>query len=159
MMKIKSFLFALFIVLFVGCSNLKVDYDESSVTVATFNSEWLGDGIDDRNERTEYEYKMIAEVIAGTGADIIGLQEVENEKAIERIIKYLPNYKYIIGNTGWIQNPAVIFRDTVKVVKIEDYAPLAVKEGKTRAGLVLDVKKGNFDFRMMVVHFKSTSRF
>lgn len=155
----KIILFLLVTFLFSSCSTTKFQRDESMLIIGTFNMEWLGDGVDDRVSRSEYDYKRLADIIKDTHIDVIGLQEVENDIAVERIMKYLPGYKYIIGNTGYIQNPAIIYRDTVKILSYDNYKPLDVQSGRTRAGLALTVKKGNFDFNMMIVHFKSTSRY
>jgi exonuclease III len=42
---------------------------------------------------------------------------------------------------------------------IEHYMPLVVDSGKTRPGLIVQCKAGNFDWMMMIVHLKSSSRF
>jgi len=156
---IKKVLILLSLVFIISCNSTKVDYDNTTIKVGTFNLEWLGDGIDDRKQRSDYDYKMIADLVKESGADIIGLQEIENATALDKLIKHLPGFKYIVGETGYVQNPAVIFRDSLSVKFVENYQPLAVKPQRTRAGLVVEVKKGNFDFVMMVVHFKSTSRY
>lgn len=142
----------------LSCNKVSFDKKET-VVVGTFNVEWLGDGADDRKVRSERDYKRLAEVIMNTEADILGLQEIENEAALKRVMKYLPDYKYIMGSTGYIQNPAVVYKNDVSVNFIENYESLAVVKNKSRAGLVVSVKKGNFDWVMMVVHLKSTSRF
>ena len=147
-------------VLIVATSCTKVSFDkQQTVVVGTFNMEWLGDGIDDRIKRSERDYERLAEVIENTNADVLGLQEIENEDALKRIMKYLPDFSYIMGSTGYIQNPAVVFRKDVEVKFHEHYQPLAVVKNKSRAGLVVSVRKGNFDWTMMVVHLKSTSRY
>ncbi len=156
----KNYVLIIIVSLWISsCNNYKVEYDENAITVASFNLEWFGDGIKDRNERSDYDCRRIAELIVDTGADIIGLQEIENKQAMERLMKFLPGYKYMLGETGYIQNPAILYRDTVKVEFVENYQPMVVKKDRTRAGLVVKAKKGNFDFLIMVVHFKSTSRY
>lgn len=155
----KKIFLSLIFVLFVGCSSKPTKYDFNTIRIATFNIEWLGDGIDDRKNRTESDYERIADVIRKIDADVIGVQEIENEQALLKVMTFLPGYSYIMGNTGWIQNPAVIYKNDINVKYIMDYSPLAVKDNKTRSGLWVKVKKGNFDFYMMVVHFKSTSSF
>ena len=83
----------LLIVLIVATSCTKVSFDkQQTVVVGTFNMEWLGDGIDDRIKRSERDYERLAEVIENTNADVLGLQEIENEAALKRIMKYLPEY-------------------------------------------------------------------
>ncbi len=155
----KKVFFSIIITLLVGCSSKPTRYDFDTIRIATFNIEWLGDGIDDNKKRSDSDYERIAEVIRKIDADVVGVQEIENQQALLKVMNYLPGYSYVIGNTGWIQNAAVIFKSDVEVKYIMDYSPLLVKENKTRSGLWVEVKKGNFDFYMMVVHFKSTSSF
>jgi endonuclease/exonuclease/phosphatase family metal-dependent hydrolase len=158
MMYKRIIILVLLLISFNSCSKVAPNKTQS-VVVGTFNVEWLGDGIDDRNKRSERDYERLAEVIENTEADVLGLEEVENEDALKKVMKYLPDYGYFIGSTGYIQNPAVVFKKDVEVKFIENYEPLAVVKNRTRAGLVVSVKKGNFDWIMMVVHLKSTSRY
>ncbi len=151
--------FVLSLFFIFSCSTKPVKYEFETIRIATFNIEWLGDGIDDKKMREESDYLRIAEVIEKLDADLIGLQEIENEKALLKLMVHLPDFSYVMGNTGWVQNPAIIFRKNIDVRFVNNYQPLAVKENKTRAGLWVKVRKENFDFHMMVVHFKSTSSF
>ncbi len=144
-----------------SCSTLSVrePCGDDCVSIGTFNIEWLGDGIDDNKPRTDDEYKRIAEVIKDTKFEVIGLQEIENAEALDKIIKYLPGYKYHISSGYAKQNVAVLFKDNIDLQYVGDYAPIAVKDGRTRPGMFLKARKGNFDWYMMVVHFKATSRY
>jgi endonuclease/exonuclease/phosphatase family metal-dependent hydrolase len=158
-MKIRIFLLALIISCFVSCKTQKKDLSQNTISIGTFNIEWLGDGVDDTNPRKDADYKRIAETIQDLDVDILGVEEIENQDALNKVLTYLPEYKSLIGNTGSKQNTAVFFKDGLDVKKIEDYKSLDVQVGKTRSGLMISAKKGNFDFIMMVVHLKSTSRF
>jgi len=151
---------AIFIISISLFSCSKVNFDKNqTVVVGTFNMEWLGDGENDTKKRSEKDYQRLAEVIENTGADILGLEEIENETALKKVLKYLPEYDFLIGNTGSRQNPAVVFKKGIEVKFIENYEQLAVVKKKSRAGLIISAKKGNFDWLMMVVHLKSTSRY
>jgi hypothetical protein len=129
------------------------------VTIGTFNMEWLGDGINDRKDRTEDDYRRIADVITNSGIDVIGVQEIENAAALERVIKYLPDFDFILGKGGKAQKVGIIYRKNISVISLGDYQPIEVAVNRTRPGLVAQCKAGNFDWIMMVVHLKSTSRF
>ncbi|MFN8366227.1 MAG: endonuclease/exonuclease/phosphatase family protein [Candidatus Kapaibacterium sp.] len=130
-----------------------------TVTVATFNMEWLGDGnADDKKPRTEADYKRIAEVIEKCNADIIGVEEVENGEALAKVLKYVDGYSYYIGKAGRQQNVGVLYRNTVTVTNPQEYMPVATRGERNRPGFVVNCRKGNFDWTMMVLHLKSTSR-
>jgi predicted extracellular nuclease len=133
--------------------------DPSSVKVGTFNVAWLGDGVRDRTDRTEEDYRTIADVIAQSNPDVLGIEEIENGAAVERVLKYLPGYKYFVGKKGAAQNVGVLFKNEITVTPVGEYMPVSVRPGRTRPGYVVNCKKGNFDWLMMTVHFKSTSRY
>ncbi len=134
--------------------------DKGKVTVGTFNIAWLGDGTEeDKEHRSEDDYKHIADVIRDANPDVLGVEEIENGAAVERIFKYLPGYKYIVGKEGGQQNVGFIIREEVAVELVEEYMPIVIERGRNRPGLVVRCKAGNFDWIMMVVHFKSSSRY
>ncbi|MGE5481145.1 MAG: endonuclease/exonuclease/phosphatase family protein [Chloroflexota bacterium] len=146
-----------------GCAKKEVSQDrksnDSEIVVVTYNAEWLGDGVRDRKDRSEEDYKLMAEQLLETDGDVIGMQEVESQEALNRLIKYMPDYSGYVGDMGGQQNLAVLHRKDVTVQWIEEYMPVAIIPKRNRPGALAYVKKGNFDFLMMVVHFKSTSRY
>lgn len=160
MSNLKRFLLLLsLLALFASCRDGYRQRTENYLTIGTFNIEWLGDNINDRNERTDVDYRLIAEIINNTGADILALQEIENENALDIIMQYLPEFSYFLGKEGRQQNVGVIFKKTISAKFIEEYMPLAIEPKRNRPGLIAEFKVGKFEFIIMSVHFKSTSRF
>jgi endonuclease/exonuclease/phosphatase family metal-dependent hydrolase len=160
----KIFLFLLISLTAVnfGCQTNQyvISPDQNTITLATFNVEWLGDGIHDTKPRTSADYEKIAKIIYMTNADIIALQEVENDQAMELVSKYLVGYHYYVSGDGeGKQNTAILYNPNLEIRIVGNYEPLDVKKHRTRAGLLSYVKKGNFDFILMDVHLKSTSRY
>ena len=149
---------ALTTLIIVACQSPQGSPD-TTVTVGTFNIEWLGDGLDDKKPRTDQECLLIADVIARSGADVLGVQEIENEGALRRVLRYLQSYDGFVVDAGIKQNVGVIYRRGVDVSKSGVFEPLALGRSGMRPGLVLNCKKGAFDWTMMVVHLKSTSRY
>jgi endonuclease/exonuclease/phosphatase family metal-dependent hydrolase len=129
------------------------------LTLGTFNIEWLGDGVNDRNPRTDSELQRIAELIRQAGVDILGVQEVENERALQRLLRYLPEFQGAVGSLGGQQNVGILYRRGLEVRILGEYTPLIVQPGRTRPGFVVYCRVGNADFYLMVVHLKSTSRY
>jgi endonuclease/exonuclease/phosphatase family metal-dependent hydrolase len=151
------FAFSFFI---FGCNeNKKFVYssDPNYITIATLNCEWLGDGINDNNPRSAEDYENLAKVIADTKANLIALQEVENPKALRKILQYLPDYKYICGKGESKQKLAFLYGPDIKIFQFKEYPPLNVEFLTTRPGLLAYCQKGNLDFWIMDVHLKSTS--
>ncbi|MEY3386549.1 MAG: hypothetical protein RIR53_1360 [Bacteroidota bacterium] len=128
------------------------------VVVGTFNIEWLGDGADDLKPRTEDDLRRIADVIDRSGADILGVQEIENSTALKRLLAFLPDHDGFVTELDIKQNVGVVYRKDVGVRRVETYMPLTMGIDRMRAGLVVSCRKGAFDWLMMVVHLKSTSR-
>ncbi len=137
----------------------EVAFDDDDICVATFNIAWLGDGKSDRIDRIEEDYKNVADVISQIEADVIALQEIENDAAIKRVLKYLPQYDYFIDNNAGAQNVGLIYNRELEVEILDVYEPVTTGNKRLRPGLWARIKKGNFDFYAMVVHFKSTSRY
>lgn len=142
-----------------SCSKPGVIKAGDTITVGTFNVEWLGDGSDDdKIQRSEEDYKNLAAVIEESGADVLGLEEVENPAALQRVLKYLNGYSFYVGSSARQQNVGVLYKNTVQVSNPVEYMPVATRPNRNRPGFVVQCKKGNFDWIMMVVHFKSSSR-
>jgi exonuclease III len=150
-------LFLLFSVLWMSC--MQARDNDTVVTIGTFNMEWLGDGDSlDIKKRTEQDYKNVALVIEQTGADVLGIEEIENDAAIRRVLRYLPGYSFQLGSHGRAQNVGVLYKSTVSVRAGFEYMPVATRGDRNRPGYVVECSKGNFAWTMMVVHLKSTSR-
>ncbi len=153
--------------LLLSCSKKKLDetasysngFKKSEITIGTFNMEWFGDGVNDRIDRVEIDYKHFAEIFKKMDADIIGLQEIENPEAMQRVLKYLPDYSYFLTIEGGQQKCGVLFKKSIKVNIVNEYSPLAVDGRRTRPGLLVSAKAGNFNFLLMIVHLKSSSHF
>lgn len=166
-MKLKFFVFIFLSFVFTSCEKCSREQSQKQtqktsdkeITIGTFNIEWLGDGINDRVERNENDYKNIARLIDESKCDIIGVQEIENFNALEKLIKYLPDFSFYLSRDNAPQKVGLLYRKNIKVRLLGDYSPLEVEVDRTRPGIYLAVKKGNFDFIVLVVHFKATSRF
>lgn len=164
MFNLKIFKFIILIALFLfGCKSDSQPGDKNTpkkyLTVATFNVEWLGDMLNDRIDRIPEDYKLIAEIILKTDADIIALQEIENEKAIKLLTNYIKGFRYFVGKKGGKQNLGLLYKKNIEVKNIKEHTPLIVEADRTRPGLIFECKVGNYDFIGMVVHYKSSSRY
>lgn len=134
-------------------------FTNNQLIVSTFNVEWLGDGEKDRKKRAEKDYKNIASVISEIGADIIGLQEIENKKAVEKILKYIKGYSYVMAPIKSGQNVVFLYSNNLKIKRTFSSDRIDVEGRSTRPAIVIEAKKGNFDFVVTNVHFKSSSHF
>jgi endonuclease/exonuclease/phosphatase family metal-dependent hydrolase len=143
---------------------------QQTVTVGTFNIAWLGDGMGDRMARTEADIQRIAEVIRDANADVLALQEIENEEALKRVVRLLPEYRFVMPTASATnaskQRLAVLFKHFVALTPLGEYTPLAIDAVRHRAGFVVRCSvvssswfsRDSLQWVMMVVHFKSTSQ-
>jgi len=133
------------------------------LTIGTYNTEWLGDGVKDRNLRTNNELIKIANMLSSLEADVIGVQEIENEIAMESVVSKMKGYKYYVCqlNKKSKQRLGIIYKTIINIKNIKAYTPLLVPQYgvSLRPGLIFNVEKNGVDFLCMLVHLKSTSKY
>ncbi|MHC9544876.1 MAG: endonuclease/exonuclease/phosphatase family protein [Vulcanimicrobiota bacterium] len=152
----------------VHTSSVAVGDSKSTVSIGTFNVNWLGgEAGGGMKPRKEADYKDIASLIKDSGASVMGLEEVGSEDAIKRLINYLPGYDFVIGTTGvrdgGKSQKLVVLYDTAKVQcdksSVEELKDVMVPEiageGRLRAPLAVKMKADNFDFTLVVCHMKA----
>jgi endonuclease/exonuclease/phosphatase family metal-dependent hydrolase len=154
-----SFLLLIFTLVFVSCTDSKETFNDTQLTVGTFNIAWLGDGIKDMRPRSKTDYIHIAEVILETGADVLSLQEIEIDDALDIIITNLDGFDYKIFEVSGSMNIALLYKDFINIEDCSVYYPLMLIEGRHRPGLYTEFSVNGFRCKMLGVHFKSTSRY
>jgi endonuclease/exonuclease/phosphatase family metal-dependent hydrolase len=139
---------------------------QDPITLGTFNIEWLGDNTpDDRKIRTETDDMRLREVLRDADADVLAVQEIENEQAFKRVLSAFSanksddkEYHFVMSTTGGKQRVGLLYRKPVELVQVREITRIAVEEGRTRAGLLGLFRVGNVEWFMLAVHLKSTSR-
>ena len=154
----KHFKYTLCLILLSGllfsCSK-----SNDKLVIGTFNIKWLGDGKNDRLERSDADYDRISTLIGEIDADILALQEIENKAALSRLSSKLDNYQFKIVNDDYPQKTAYLVKNEIDIVNTGCYFPIEVIPGDTRPGFYLAVKYKNEKIHLMNLHFKSTSRY
>lgn len=158
-MKKHIFILLAFIIFLASCEKKSFVPTSDNITITTFNMSWLGDGYKDKIERTDEDYENFASIIKSLNSDIVACQEIENGRAIQKILNYLPDYKYFISKLGNAQKLAVIYKKDLILSNIQEIRDLALGTNSHRPGLSFYVKKNNFDFEVINVHLKSTSHY
>ncbi|MCD4784678.1 MAG: hypothetical protein K8T10_12730 [Candidatus Eremiobacteraeota bacterium] len=132
--------------------NLKKDDLDKKATIGTFNIEWLG-----VKKRSEEDYKNIAQVIKDSGASLLGIQEIARIDGLRRVMKYLPDFGYILGKSGQQMVGVLFDKDRVKydVNSIEQLEDVTLGNPGLRPPISVDMKVDNFDFNFVVMHLKS----
>lgn len=148
----------------IGCL-LHACQASKSITIGTFNIEWLGDNTaDDRKIRTGADDNLLRTVLRDANADILAVQEIENEQALQRLVVPSPQpdtslqYRFILGSTGGKQRVGFLYRPSVELVWSREITSIAVETGRTRAGLLGLFRSGAASVLVMTVHLKASSR-
>lgn len=141
-----------FFLLLIGCSS------HNELTIGTFNLEWLGDGINDKNERTDLDYNHIKEVIKTLDLDILALQEIENRNALKKIID-TDKYNILISSYPLKQKTALIINKNIQILDSFELSSISLGNDGLRPGLIAYCKYNGIDFFVGSFHFKSTSRY
>ncbi|CAD7286727.1 endonuclease/exonuclease/phosphatase family protein [Campylobacter suis] len=135
----------------------------STLKIATYNVENLFDGINNGNEYPDFRIEKgkwskqkasqkisrIREVLNALDADIIALQEVENEQILKELAK---GTKYTYVTFATTKN-APIGLGVLSKIRPEDSERFAVTGVKTRDILRLGFMFDNERFELFVVHF------
>ena len=84
--------------------------------IGTFNIDWLFDEYGaEYTPRTETDFEQIAALIRAIDVEVLALQEIDGEGAISRLGLPEP-WRAVVGDSGWSQNPALLYRaDRVQV--------------------------------------------
>ena len=126
--------------------------------------EWFGDNsADDHKPRSEADDELLAVVLGDIDADVLAVQEVENEQALKRLLLHTAEesgseYHFVLGASGGKQKVGFLYRKPVELVSVREVDAIAVEKGRTRAGLLALFRVGSFEWAMLAVHLKSTSR-
>ncbi|MBE3022264.1 endonuclease/exonuclease/phosphatase family protein [Campylobacter sp. 7477a] len=148
-----------FCVVFAFCQNIKI---------ATYNVENLFDGVNNCNEYSDFrigkgkwskekarqKLLRIKEVITALDADIIAIQEVENEEVLKELIAGT-NYKYINFSTS---KNAPVGLGVISKIKPSSSEAYKVHGIKTRDILRVKFKLQDGEFSLFVVHFPAFKR-
>lgn len=139
----------------------------ADIVVGSFNIQWLGDGVNDhmlrgKPKRGAADFERLRGVVAGLGADIIVLQEVENEAALRRILPGGGWQVFISGrktNPEWAQRVAIIARPGLQVRRLPDVKSLGLPnehgEPRLRYGVDVEISHGGRKFRLLGIHLKT----
>ncbi len=140
-------------------SNLKLageggkDGAPKTATVGTFNIEWLG-----QKQRTEEDYKQIAQVIKDSGASVLGVEEIADIEGLKSVMKHLPDHGYILGKSGKQMVGMIFDKNRVKydAKSIQVLDDVTLGNPNMRPPLSVDMKVDDkYDFNFTVMHLKA----
>jgi endonuclease/exonuclease/phosphatase family metal-dependent hydrolase len=122
----------------------------NEIKIASWNIAWLGSH--EYNKRTESDYIKLSNYAKQLDADVIALQEVENEVWARKV--FGDNYDYYFSTKDWVQRVGVAVKKSQGFTVIaKEYKALDV--GKVRNGMDVTLSKNGKTVRLLAVHLKS----
>jgi endonuclease/exonuclease/phosphatase family metal-dependent hydrolase len=130
---------------------------ETSLRIATWNIAHLYDSYPDRYRayaRTDEDFARLKKYADHLDADIIALQEVENEAVARRV--FGDGYDFIFSNRNNPQRVGFAIRKALIGHSVaKDYTPLGLNRAALRYGLDLTLNLDGQRLRLLNVHLKS----
>jgi len=120
------------------------------IKIASWNIAWLGSH--EYNERTEADYQKLSVYAKQLDADVIALQEVENEYWARKV--FGDDYDYYFSTKDWVQRVGVAVKKSQGfTVTSKEYTALDI--GKVRNGMDITLTRNGKTVRLLAVHLKS----
>lgn len=130
------------------CSSFISQADE--LKLSSWNIAWLGSH--EYNQRSETDYQKLAMYAKQLNADVIALQEVENEYWARKV--FGNDYDYYFSTKDWVQRVGVAIKKSQRfTVEAKEYKALDI--GKVRHGMDMTLTKNGKTLHLLAVHLKS----
>ncbi len=140
--------FILFIFVFSAATSQLSHSQE--IKIASWNISWLGSH--DYNKRSKSDYLKLARYAKTLNADVIALQEVENDVWAKKV--FGEDYRYFFSTKDWVQRVGVAIKKSSGLrLDAKEYQALDV--GNTRYGLDVTLTRHKHRLRLLIVHLKS----
>jgi endonuclease/exonuclease/phosphatase family metal-dependent hydrolase len=127
-----------------------------ALQLATFNASWLWSSYEGGYvPRNAVDYAMVASLFDAFDLEVVALQEIGGEGAME-LLGLAEHWAWTLGDSGWSQNPGILWRsDRVRVENVREL-DLAINEWPSKEPLVAEVSslEGELAFTLVVVHTK-----
>ncbi len=118
--------------------------------LASWNIAWLGSH--EYNQRDANDYLKLAAYAKQLDADVIALQEVENEYWAKKV--FGDGYDFYFSTKDWVQRVGVaVKRSKGLTIQAKEYKALDI--GKVRHGMDITITKGDSSLHLLAIHLKS----
>jgi len=135
--------------LLFGLMHISPSYSQE-LKVASWNIPWLGSH--EYNKRQPTDYKQLANYARQLNADVIALQEVEDEYWARKV--FGNEYDFYFSTKDWVQRVGVAVRKTAGInVIAKEYKALDVS--RVRHGMDLTLSRNGKELKLLAVHLKS----
>jgi len=135
--------------LLFGLMYISPSYSEE-LKMASWNIAWLGSH--EYNKRKATDYQQLATYAQQLDADVIALQEVENEEWARKV--FGNEYDFYFSTKDWVQRVGVAVKKSAGLnVIAKEYKALDVS--RVRHGMDLTLSRNGKELKLLAVHLKS----
>ena len=125
-----------------------------TLRIAAWNIEHLRDEAGEPpSRRTEDEFRRLQDHAERLDADVVAVQEVENERALARVFDPA-RYDFFVSDRRHAQRTGFAVRKSLSVTRHPDLAALGAG-GRLRHGVDIGISAGGRSMRLLSVHLKS----
>ena len=125
-----------------------------TLKIAAWNVENLRDEAGEAaSRRTEDEFRRLRQHAQKLDADVIAVQEVENERVLARVFDPA-GYDFFVSDRNHVQRTGFAVRKSISVMRHPDLAALGAG-GSLRHGVDLEVLVDGQSIRLLSIHLKS----
>ena len=125
-----------------------------TIKIATWNIEHLRDGVGEPpSRRTEEDFRGLRQHAERLDADVVAVQEVENERALARVFDPA-RYRFFVSDRNHAQRTAFAVRKSISARRHPDLAALGAG-GRLRHGVDIGISASGESLRLLSIHLKS----
>ena len=122
--------------------------------IAAWNIEHLRDAVDEPpSRRTEDQFHRLRQHAERLDADVIAVQEVENEGALARVFDPT-QYDFFVSDRNHAQRTGFAVRKSISAKRHPDLVALGAG-GRLRHGVDIEISAGGQSVRLLSIHLKS----
>ena len=126
--------------------------------IGTWNIAWLGDGYNDQNPRIADDIKRLQKYVGKLSADVIALQEIENEVAFYSIFDK-SEWEVFLSSRDSKQRTGFAIRkdflDSVSIQQQADYEALQTSQNLRYGADIKITYPDNTTIRLLSIHLKA----
>ena len=130
----------------------------NELRVGTWNIAWLGDGLNDTLPRTADDIERLQKYVGKLSADVVALQEMENEVAFYSIFDK-NEWQVFLSNRNSQQRTGFAIRrsflETVNIQQQDDYEALQTSQNLRYGTDIEIIYPDNTTIRLLSIHLKS----
>lgn len=127
---------------------------DDTLKIAAWNIEHLRDAVDEPpSRRTEDQFNRLQEHAERLDADVVAVQEIENEHALAQVFDPA-RHDFFVSDRNHTQRTGFAVRKSIVAIRYPDLVALGAG-GRLRHGVDIEISVGGQSVRLLSIHLKS----